>query len=180
MKLFFYPILTFGLLLVSCSDDSIESSSFNASINLNMDNFNNIQTVIESPAAHSGKMICHLDSANHYGFFYSFSLPDSLVGKGIKVSIDSWVKTGNKENKCSIICSVTNNRDSILTWQAIDASSVISEANHWANLKGDFNLNETILVYGSKINIMCFNNDAISYFDVDDLYITYSETKTYD
>lgn len=172
----FVLILASSLLLVSCGDDQIEPQSFKYSQNFTMDNFGNPHTIIESPSAHSGKKICHLDSGAIYGFSYSYNIPDSLVGHSLTCYVDAWARTGKLDNKCSIVCSVTNGKDSILVWKAIDALPLIKNADEWVNLSGSFPLSEQEILFGGKITIMCMNNSALSYFDVDDLKITYSET----
>jgi len=178
MKTKFYLISSLSIIIflfVSCGDDEIQSAPFNQSINLNMDNFNNMITIVESASAHSGKKICHLDSGQNYGFYYTLNIPDSLIGKDLVVSIDSWVRTGKKDNKCGIICSVVNAKDSILQWQSLEASTVVAQPNEWANLNGNIVVPGNLMIFGSKVNVMCFNSQGASYFDVDDLKITYSE-----
>lgn len=180
MKTKIYVLFTLLLaltLLSSCGDDEMISAPFKHSVNLNMDNFNNMVTVVESPNAHSGKKICHLDSGQNYGFFYSINVHDSLIGKEISILVDSWVRTGKVENKCGLVCTVTNNKDSILTWQAIDADDFIKQPNEWSNLNGKFILPGNLIKFGSKINVMCYNAKASSYFDVDDLNVAYSENE---
>src|ERR1044071_847557 len=100
--LFFSAILV-SFFITGCGDDSVESSSFKYSLNFNMDNLLNFHTITANPNSHSGKKICRVDSGTQYGFAYILNVPDSLVGKHISVSIDCWVRTGSKDNNCSIV-----------------------------------------------------------------------------
>lgn len=170
-----FSFIIIAVFLTGCGDYDMPTAPFRQSVNLNMDNYNNLITVIESPNAHSGKKICHLDSGQIYGFIYTLNIPDSLIGKDLDVSIDSWVRTGKKDNQCSIICSVINPKDSILMWNVFDASKVIVQPNEWANLYDKVVIPGNLMVFGGRINIMCFNSQASSYFDVDDLNMTFSE-----
>lgn len=173
-------LLLFSLILtcfftVSCGDDSAEASPFKYMVELNMDNFGNTQTIMENPSAHSGTKICHVDSGQNFGLFYTLNVPDSLIGKALLISIESWIRTGKTDNGCGITCSVTLPKDSILFWHGLDGKTVISQPNEWSNLSGDFNIPSNVMQSGSKINIMCLNGDAKSYFDVDDLTILFSD-----
>jgi hypothetical protein len=171
----FSSLILILLLITSCDDEGVKSEPFKQIVNLNMDNFNNLNCIVESAEAHSGKKICHLDSGQIYGFYYSFNIPDSLIGKDISVALDSWVKTGKLENKCALVCSVTNQKDSILNWQSIDAMTFIKQPHQWSNLSCNFIIPANLIVFDSRINVMCYNTIAASYFDVDDLQVIFSE-----
>lgn len=173
----FFSVTLVIALFMGCGDDDVKPAPYKYSMNLNMDNYNNMLNVVESPNAHSGKKICHLDSGQNYGFFYTLNIPDSLIGKEFSVSVDSWVRSGKKDNKCGIICSVTSAKDSILVWESLEASTVIAQPNEWANLSGKIIIPPTAMMFGAKINVMCFNSQAASYFDVDDLNVTYAEVE---
>jgi hypothetical protein len=165
------------IIFSSCGDDAIEPTSFRQSLDFNMDNIGGLQTILESSTAHSGKKICHVDSGSVYGFYYTFNIPDSLAGHAVTCSIDAWARTGKLDNACSIACSVSSEKDSVLVWTTIDALSFIKTPNEWANVNGTFVFPGNVIVFGGKINILCLNDKASSYFDVDDLKVTYSQEK---
>jgi len=172
---FFFSLIITCFFIAGCGDDSVEAPPFKHMVNLNMDNFGNTQTIMESATAHSGTKICHLDSGQGFGFFYSLNVPDSLIGKALSISIDSWIRTGKTDNGCGIVCSVTLPKDSIIFWQCLDGKTVIGQPNEWSNLSGDFILPSNVMQSGAKINVICLNGDAKSYFDVDDLTILFSD-----
>jgi len=175
-KIYIFTCLVLTCFFICCSgDDEIEPAPFNMNVNLNMDNFNNLGYVVESPNAHSGKKICHLDSGVNFGFYYSLNVPDSLIGKPLKISIDSWIRSGKKDNECGITCSVNSAKDSLMFWNGLDGRAVMAQPNEWSNLTGSFILPSNVMIPGAKINIMCYNVQASSYFDVDDLNVQFSE-----
>lgn len=174
--LFFSSVLI-CFFIAGCGDDNVESAAFKHSINLTMDNLRNLYTIVESPNAHSGKKICRVDSGQHYGLIYTINVPDSIVEKEISVSIDAWVRTGSKDNNCAIVCSVTNAKDSILYWQELSALTVINQPNEWSNLGGNLTIPSSAIPFNTKINVFCFNGSARSYFEVDDLNVTFTEAE---
>jgi hypothetical protein len=169
--------LAFTILLSSCGDDAVESQPFKQSINFNMDNLGNLNTLVENPNAHSGKKICHLDSGITYGFYYTFNIPDSLAGRTISCSIDAWARTGKLDNDCTIACSVASEKDSSLAWTTVEALPFIKAPNEWTNINGSFVFPGNIIVFGGKINILCINSKASSYFDIDDLKVSFTEER---
>jgi hypothetical protein len=168
--------LAAGLCLMSCGDDFIKSAPFKHVEILSMDNLRNLNTIIESPTAHSGKNVCHVDSGQNYGLIYDYLLPDSLVGKQLAISFDTWVKTGKVENNCGILCSITNSKDSVIFWQHMSASEFIHASNEWNSMKNSFAIPlEVTSTPNIKISIIPLNADAKSYYEVDDLIITFNE-----
>ena len=166
----------FAVLLISCSDDEVASPLMKHVVKFSMDDILNPHTVVENANAHSGKRICHVDSGSNFGFGYSFSIPDSLVGKAINVDVDAWVKTGKLENKCDIVVSVTDDKEAILLWTGLNAKESIVSPNEWTRVVKTIGLSQELLSKNNlKINVIAHNLDAISYFDIDDLIITYSE-----
>ncbi len=175
-KIYLFTCLILTSFFIGCSgDEEAKPASFKMNVNLNMDNYNNLGCAVESPNAHSGKKICHLDSGVNFGFYYTFKIPDSLIGKALSVSIDSWIRSGKKENECGVVCTVNNAKDSLLLWHGLDGKAVITQPNEWSNLSGTFIIPSNMMISGYKINIMCYNSQASSYFDVDDLDVQFSE-----
>ncbi len=167
-------IVISSLVFFGCGDDEKNAPLFKQIENLNMDNISNYNTIVESSTAHSGKKICHIDSGNRFGLIYTFLIPDSLVGKNLVVNISAWIRTGNLNNNCDIICSVSRN-DSILLWQGCNPKAILKTPNEWSNLTQGFVLNPKLIKPNTTIYILLDNVDAKSYFDIDDLVITYSE-----
>lgn len=168
--------LASGLILISCGDDEVRSPKFKHIENLNMDNIRNVSTILESPTAYSGKNICHVDSGKSYGVIYDYLVPDSLVGKQLAVSIDAWVRTGDVANNCGIVCSITDKKDSVIFWLNTQANDVITTPNEWVNMKSTITIPSDVTSRTDiKISIMPVNVNAKSYFDVDNLLLTYFE-----
>src|SRR5438105_15138177 len=99
----FSSIVLICFFIEGCGDDNVESAAFKHSINLTMDNFRNMNTIVESSDSHSGKKVCRMDSGQNYGLIYTINVPDSIVEKELSVSIDAWVRTGSKDNNCAIV-----------------------------------------------------------------------------
>ncbi len=164
-----------ALILVSCGEDNSKAPLFKHNVILNMDNIANANTIVPSETAHSGKNICRIDSGQGFGIGYTFSLPDSLIGKTIAIDLDAWLRSGKTENNCEIICSVTQ-RDSVLFWQGFGAYTVMKTANEWSNLKNTIILPTSITDKPNLlITVAAQNVGKLSYFDVDDLNIKYYE-----
>jgi hypothetical protein len=170
-------LLAAGAFLVSCGDDEVKMPPFRYSQNLDMDNIKNIMTIRESSTAHSGRNVCHVDSGSNYGIIYTYPVPDSIVGKQLALDVDAWVRTGNVENNCEIVCSVACG-DSVTYWGAIQTNEYIKTPNEWTNIS------KTIVIPknstskpNSSISIITLNRAAKSYLEIDDLKINYYEVE---
>ncbi|MGZ3883611.1 MAG: hypothetical protein ACXVP0_01470 [Bacteroidia bacterium] len=140
-----------------------------------MENIKNLNTIVESPTAHSGKNVSRIDSGKDFGLIYTYNIPDSLVGKQLAVSVNAWVKSGNIENPGDLICSITNSRDSIMMWNGFGSKNVLTAPNQWANLTSTLTISKDITSKANiTISVIAFNSGK-SYFEVDDLNISYFE-----
>lgn len=168
-------LFALGVLMWSCGDDQVSVPRFRQSIQLDMDNIANYNTVRPDPAPHSGHSICHVDSGSNFGVCYVFSIPDSLVGRQISVDMNAWIRTGNLQNNCDIICSVTQG-DKIKQWTGL-SNKKLQAPNEWTSVSGSALVNDSLMKPDTKISIIVQNTDAKSYMDVDDLNINFSETE---
>lgn len=174
MKNLLYLIIT-TLFLTSCEDE-IAPPLYKYSQNLDFDHgLLNYPSYREGVDAHSGKIFSRADSAVNFGFGYSYNLPDSLIGKNLFIQMDSWVRTGDISNYCELVISARSG-DSLMLWQGSGVRELIRSPNEWTNIKALVSLPGTMT---SKKNfcvvILAHNIDAKSYFDVDDVNITFFE-----
>jgi hypothetical protein len=160
----------------SCGDDEVPANKFMYPINLDFDhglaNYNSYRV---GDNAHSGKVYSRADSAVGFGFYYSYILPDSMVGKNIMLDLEAWVRTGDLSNYCDLIASARGN-DSVVLWLGCGARQAIKAANEWTFVKTNALLPSTMTSKNNFIvEIMAHNIDAKSYFDVDDVKIKFTE-----
>lgn len=160
---------------ISCQEEE-EPALFKQTQIFDIDNgVFNTNTYVEGPDAHSGKRFSRADVGNNYGFFYSYILPDSLIGKNVAVDLNVWVRTGDLSNGCEFVVSASS-KDSIILWQGSGVKNAIKAANEWTNV------NTTVIISSEltakpnfKITLLAHNGDAKSFFDVDDLKVTFYE-----
>lgn len=165
-----------SLFLIGCEDEEAVQSKFKHTQNLDFDHgLLNYQSYRDGDDAHSGRIFSRADSAVNFGFWYSYIIPDSLIGKNIFVDMDAWVRTGNISNFCEIIVSVRSN-DSLMLWQGCGVRDIIKAPNEWANVKGLVSIPSSMTSKNNLcISILAHNIDAKSYFDVDDARIVFFE-----
>lgn len=172
-KLLALAIISF--FLTNCEDEA-GPSKYKYVQNLDFDHgLLNYPSYRDGADAHSGRIFSRADSAVNFGFGYSYTIPDSLVGKNLFIDIDAWVRTGNIANFCELIVSARSG-DSLMLWQGCGARETIKAPNEWANIKRLIALPSGMT---SKKNfsvvILAHNIDAKSYFDVDDAKLTFFE-----
>ncbi len=176
MKIKNIVILAFVVLgFVACEEEE-EPATFSQTQIFDIDNgVFNTNTYIEVADAHSGKKISRADVGNNYGFGYSYVLPDSLIGKDIAVNIDGWVRSGDLSSNCEFVVSASS-KDSILLWQGCGVKNIMKAVNQWSNLNTVIIIPSTLTTKPNiKITLLAHNIDAKSFFDVDDLKVTFYE-----
>jgi hypothetical protein len=173
---YFIPLLSLFLLFTSCEEDEQAPPLYKHALNFDIDHgVINPQSYIEVADAHSGKKISRADVGTNFGFGYSMSLPDSLTGRTVIIDVDGWVRTGDLSNGCELIVSA-NSRDSLMLWMGCGAKQLMKAPNEWTNVKHTVILNPNLTSKPDLIiSILAHNVDAKSFFDVDDLKITFSE-----
>lgn len=136
---------------------------------------NNEDTIAGAPKysgnAHGGNYYAHTDSSNAYGAGNSFSIPDSLLNKDIRVNISIWARQGdfNEENQMAISLEEGSN---IIQWGGISFSNHINETKKWINVVDSFTFPASLINKpGLVIKVFPYNPGGTSYMDVDDAEI---------
>lgn len=170
-----FVLLATIMFLISCEEE-VSPPKYKYIQNLDLDHgLLNYQSYINGDDAHSGRFFSRADSAINFGFFYSYIIPDSLIGKNLFVNVDAWVRNGDLSNQCEFIVSAKS-KDSLLLWQSCDVRQTIKAANEWVNIKKIVSLPSSMTSLPNfRVDLLAHNIDAKSYFDVDDVNITFFE-----
>lgn len=175
--LFNLLVISAPFFFVTCVNEEPKPETFSHYANFDFDRgLFNTQTIIEGNDAHSGTKYSRATTGNNFGIGFSYSLPDSLKGKQVYVSVNAWTRTGDVANANDIILSLTKN-DSILLWVNCNFREFLKNANEWTDCKRIISLPSNLTDLDNVfINVMAHNIDAKTYFDVDDLSIRYFES----
>jgi hypothetical protein len=128
--------------------------------------------------AHGGKYFSHTDSANKYGSTSVYNIPDSLLQKSIRVSVDMWVKVGDFNEKNQFAVSLEGSDNAIVKWDQIVVAKHIKETHKWVNVKDSLTIpGDAINKMGLHIKMFPFNAEGTSFMDVDDIKISISKVE---
>ncbi|MES2565284.1 MAG: hypothetical protein V4565_00355 [Bacteroidota bacterium] len=122
--------LVASVVLISCKKEPKKSLELDLSGEMMQVN---TQTVIQDPSNQSN-YYSQVDSLVKYGYGYKIVLPDSLIGKAMKVVLSAKVKeTESITGELNI--SINEPNMSTLFWGFTEAKKSVKVANNWIAIK---------------------------------------------
>lgn len=130
----------------------------------------NTQTVIQDPS-NTSNYYSQVDSLVKYGYGYKIILPDSLIGKAMKVVMSAKVKeTESITGEMDV--SINEPNMNTLFWGFTQASKSIKVSNNWTSLKDSVMIPaDKNNIKGSALFIFSSKQTGKGFFCVDNLKI---------
>lgn len=170
----FIAVLGIGIAAISCSTPhEVEELTFINKITISNEDTTDGSQKFKGDA-HGGQYFSHTDTASGmYGSSVTYSIPDSLVQKDVRVKVNMWVKQGDFNGKNQFAVSLESPDKGIILWSQIVFQNHVKETNKWINVI------DSVTVPGSSIDkpgyvlkMFPFNPEQTSYMDTDDTEIS--------
>jgi len=166
-----------GLFFFQCKEPVKEKVDFIKSWQFSFEDSIPGVYIVKDGAA-EGKSFTRTNNQFNFSAGLVFPLPDSLIGKDLRVNVDCFIRKGESNARHALVVSFQN-PDTTIFWNTFEADSVTNEKDKWVRLVDSTQISAQLNnKKGVELRVFGWNATGTSYFDIDGLKITLKKVQT--